>query len=666
MEGIGKFGYIRTAAAAPKVELGNCEANAERISAFIGQAVRSRAALIVFPELSVTGYTCGDLFYQDTLLISAEKALKRIAAATKGTGTAAIVGVPVAYRDRIFNCAAVVFNGKIAGIVPKRHIPNYGEFYEGRWFSPGEGTEGLVDYAGQKGIPFGTKSLFRLGDALIGIEICEDLWAPLPPSTILCMAGANVIANLSASNELAGKHDYRMQLISQQSGRCMASYIYASAGFGESTSDLVYAGDTVIAENGRITAEGRRFDKDGTMIFSDIDLGLLTSMRRKTGTFPGFEPGTEYLAKGIGVIDLGTPAFPDELSRKIDTHPFIPSPELADKRMEEIIGIQTAALATRIDRIKSKTAVIGISGGLDSTLALLITALTYDYLGKDRKEIIGITMPGPGTTGRTKGNAVELMEVLGITSREIPISAATEQHFSDIGLGSGYRGTAYENSQARERTQILMDMANLTGGIVIGTGDLSESALGWCTYNGDHMSMYNLNGGIPKTLVRHIVKWIADNRVSGMSAIRKAGSDDRAEEARDAKAIIYDIIDTPISPELLPADEKGGISQKTEELIGPYELHDFFLYHLIRLGEEPRKILFTAAHAFKGKYDTATIEKWLGTFLKRFFSQQFKRNCMPDSPKVGTVALSPRGDWRMPSDADPQEWLGADTIRDFS
>ena len=643
------FGYLRVAAAAPKVELGDCMGNAGHIIEYIGKAAEAEAAIAVFPELSVTGYTCGDLFYQEKLLKSAENAVRRIAAATAGTKTVAVIGLPVAYGDRLLNCAAVIHNGNIAGIVPKSHIPNYAEFYENRWFCSGSGIDDTISFAGQKGIPFGAKKLFRLGKAVLGVEICEDIWTALPPSTILCMAGANIIANLSASDELAGKHDERMQLISHQSGRCISSYIYASSGFGESTSDLVFAGDTAIAENGRILAEGKRFEKDGTITYADIDLGLLSAMRRKTGTFPGSDTLPQDTIGKIDIIDLGEPVYPKRLSRDIPRHPFIPSGPDRDKRMEEIIRIQIAGLATRIERIKSKTAVIGISGGLDSTLALLTTVLTYDYLGKDRKEIIGITMPGLGTSGRTRNNASDLMEALGITSREIPISQAVRQHFSDIGLDGDYRGAAYENAQARERTQILMDTANLTGGIVIGTGDLSEAALGWCTYNGDHMSMYNMNGGIPKTLVIHLVKWIADNNACAAAASLRDG--------KNIKEIIYDIIDTPISPELLPADGNGEINQKTEELIGPYELHDFFLYHFIRLCETPEKILFTASHAFSGKYDEATIGKWLRLFMKRFFTQQFKRNCAPDSPKVGSVALSPRGDWRMPSDASPDGWL---------
>lgn len=648
MENIGGHGYIRVAAAAPAVELGNCGKNAERIIAVVNEAASNDAAIVVFPELSVTGYTCGDLFHQKRLLDAAEKSVAEIAASTSGMKTAVIVGAPVKYCDRLFNCAIVIFNGKIAGIVPKSNIPNYGEFYEKRWFSAGLSANKRIFYAGNEGIPFGTGFLFRLDKATIGVEICEDLWAPLPPSTILCMAGADIIANPSASNELAGKHDYRMQLIAQQSGRCISSYIYASAGFGESTSDLVFAGDTVIAENGKIIATGERFNKNGTITYADTDLELLSSMRSKTGSFNMEDSVTARLTEGYETIELGIPAYPQSLSRHIDQHPFIPSGKEMDRRMEEIIGIQVCGLATRIDKIKSRTSVIGISGGLDSTLALLITALTYDFLGKDRKDIIGVTMPGPGTTGRTKNNATDLMAALGISSREIPIASAVEQHFSDIGLEKDYRGTAYENAQARERTQIIMDIANLTGGIVIGTGDLSESALGWCTYNGDHMSMYNINGSIPKTLVIHLVKWIADNRMASIAIPGKQ---------QEARKIIYDIIDTPISPELLPASEKGEISQKTEDIIGPYELHDFFLYHFMRLGETPEKILYTAVHAFSGKYDSETIEKWLRTFIRRFFTQQFKRNCMPDSPKVGSVALSPRGDWRMPSDASPDEWL---------
>ena len=648
MGNIGDFGYVRVAAAVPEVRIGDCGENAGNIIRLIREAAGKKAAVTVFPELSVTGYTCGDLFMQASLLESAERAVEAIAGCTGEYRTCAIVGVPVPYGDRLFNCAAVLADGKIAGLIPKTHLPNYGEFYEKRWFSSGKDTDTHIRYGGQDMVPFGTNNIFRYGNACFGVEICEDLWAPLPPSTFLCMAGATIVANLSASNELAGKHEYRTQLISQQSGRCMAGYVYSSAGYGESTSDLVFAGDAMVAENGRIVSSCGRFEREGHIIFADLDTGMLSATRRKCGYLSDNDSCTVQKLSSIRTIDLGTPEYPAELSREIRPHPFIPEEEGMDRRMDEIISIQAQGLASRIERINAKSAVIGISGGLDSTLALLVTVLAFDSSGRDRKDITGITMPGLGTTGRTRTNASKLMDALGITALEVPIRAAMKQHFADIGMDEGERGTAYENAQARERTQILMDIANMNGGIVVGTGDLSETALGWCTYNGDHISMYNVNGSIPKTLVIHLVKWIADRKISALSVNMDPGH---------ARKIIYDIIDTPISPELLPSGSNGEITQKTEDLIGPYELRDFFLYHFIRLGETPRKILYTAEIAFSGKYDKDYIRKWLGVFIKRFFSQQFKRNCMPDSPKAGTVALSPRGDWRMPSEAMPDEWI---------
>lgn len=647
MNTISEYGFIRTAAAVPEVRLGCCSENASEIVRLAKEAEANGAAAIVFPELSVTGYTCADLFLHDRLLDSAEKAVEEIAAATSELEITVIIGVPVRFRERLYNCAAVISDGHIAGIVPKTYIPNYGEFYEARWFESGVGISGEITFASQQHIPFGSHIIFVTGGVRFGIEICEDLWTPLPPSTILSAAGAELIFNLSASNELAGKHDYRTGLISQQSGRCICGYIYASAGYGESTTDLVYAGEAVIAENGKILKTNERFLLSSSVIYADIDTRMLASMRRKMNTFAIKEESLARAAENMVTVTLPDPKSPETLIRDIDSHPFIPKGKDSDRKIEEIINIQMTGLITRIDRIKSKSAVIGISGGLDSTLALLITVLAYDRLGWPRDQIIGVTMPGFGTTGRTKSNAVMLMERLGISTREISIVPAINRHFEDIGIESGDKSVAYENSQARERTQIIMDLANLTGGIVVGTGDLSESALGWCTFNGDHMSMYNVNGSIPKTLVIHLVKWIADNRASVL---------DTDGTGNETRKILYDIIDTPISPELLPADSKGNISQKTEDIIGPYELHDFFIYHFVRLSESPDKILYLAEKAFCGKYDRDCIMKWLDTFIRRFFTQQFKRSSMPDSPKVGTVSLSPRGDWRMPSDSSYKDW----------
>ncbi len=630
-------GFLRVAAAIPEVRIADCAHNAARMAALIQQAAGRGVEIVVFPELSVTGYTCGDLFLQPALTGAAEKALTEVIRRTRKLPITVIAGLPVALHNDLYNCAAVFAMGRIMGVVPKRHIPNYAEFYEARWFASGERTdeEGIA-LCGQE-CDFGPGLSFAVNGAEFGVEICEDLWVPAPPSSEAALAGAQVLFNLSASPEVAGKHAYLQQLVAQQSARTVAAYVYCSAGFGESSTDLVFAGNGLIAENGTILRSSRRFSAEEQLIVADVDLERLAAERRRRNTF--------RTAQGDGgnVIEMETPEpLRDErLERPVDPHPFVPA-EGADRdaRCEEIFRIQAAGLMQRLRHTQCRTAVIGISGGLDSTLALLVTVRAFDALKLDRRGIVAVTMPGFGTTGRTHRNALTLMRELGVTMREIPIREACLQHFADIGLDPSDRSTAYENCQARERTQILMDIANMTGGMVIGTGDLSELALGWATYNGDHMSMYGVNCSVPKTLVRHLVAWAAETEYAG--AVREA---------------LLDVVDTPVSPELLPADADGTIAQKTEDLVGPYELHDFFLYHFIRHGAGPSKILRLALQAFAGTYDRATILRWLKTFFRRFFSQQFKRSALPDGPKVGSVSLSPRGDWRMPSDASAAVWM---------
>ena len=639
-----RLGFFRAAAAVPRVKVADCRANARRIVALAEEARRRGAALAVFPELSVTGYTCGDLFGQPLLLQQAEEALAEILRRTAGLDLILVAGVPVPVETRLYNCAAVMHRGTLLGLVPKSYLPNYGEFYEARWFCSGA-REAVreVEFCGRS-VRFGRGLLFEAGGIRIGVELCEDLWVPVPPSSLLATAGAELIVNLSASDEMAGKHAYLRSLIAQQSARTLSAYLYCSAGFGESSTDLVFAGNGIAAENGTILRQTERFSLEEQLLTVDFDIDRLRTLRRRSNTFAPAEPQAQTqtvrdphplpeTAAGDGYV----------LERPIDPHPFVPSDRATmDERCNEIFDIQIGGLAQRLVHTAARTAVIGISGGLDSTLALLVTVKTFDKLGRDRRDIVGVTMPGFGTTDRTYTNAVTLIRELGITLREISIRKACLQHFEDIGLDPSDRSAAYENGQARERTQILMDIANQTGGLVVGTGDLSELALGWATYNGDHMSMYGVNGGVPKTLVKHLVRWTADNRFAAEPVIR---------------ATLCDIIDTPISPELLPADEKGDIAQKTEDLVGPYELHDFYLYNFVRQGFAPEKIYFLAKAAFAGKYDAATLLKWLKTFFRRFFSQQFKRSALPDGPKVGSVSLSPRGDWRMPSDACAAGWL---------
>ena len=650
--------------------MADVDANVEEICRMAEIAENEQVSILAFPELSVTGYSCGDLFAQELLVSRAEEGVKKLKTFSRGKSLTLVVGVPVRVRGSLYNCAAVIQNGSLKGIVPKIYLPTYNEFYESRWFSsgcdflsdtlsaygriednakdcssPAAGAE--ISYAGHK-VNVYPNMLFNVGRSTFAIEICEDLWTPIPPSSHHALAGAQIIVNLSASNEVLMKHQYRKQLISQQSARTISAYVYSSCGYGESTQDVVYAGSSLIYENGSLMAENKRFSLEAGMICADIDIDKLSVLRQKESTFHSVAPdGTcdgldarRYFAVASG--DGAATDFEKCLRRHIDPHPFVPGNAAErDERCREITDIQVIGLATRLAHINSQTAVIGISGGLDSTLALIVTVLAFDKLGWDRKRIIGITMPGLGTTTRTHSNASDLMSALGVTSLEIPIGKAVAQHFSDIGQNPEVQDVTYENSQARERTQILMDVANKENGIVVGTGDLSELALGWATYNGDHMSMYAVNASIPKTLVRYLVGWAAENHFES----------DVADRKRSVREILMDIIDTPVSPELKPADSDGNITQKTEDLVGPYELHDFFLYHIFRFGARPSKVYFLARKAFEGVYDDATILKWLNTFIRRFFSQQFKRSCLPDCPKVGSVSLSPRGDWRMPSDA---------------
>ncbi|MFR9504042.1 MAG: NAD(+) synthase [Rikenellaceae bacterium] len=621
--------YFRVATATPFVRIGDVQHNAEQAEVAMLRAASAGAEVLLLPELSLTGYTCGDLLLHSTLRGGAIEALEKIVQKSCEVEITTIVGLPIAYNSALYNCAAVISKGKILGIVPKSHIPNYSEFYEARWFASGSNIkQGVVSLCGQE-VTISTELIFDINGAKCAIEICEDLWVPAPPSSQLCQV-AEVIFNLSASPEVVGKNDYLRSLIEQQSARCLAGYVYCSAGFGESSTDLVFAGNGIIAENGRIIASADRFSLEEQMTVADIDIEALRNKRLQTSTFHRHE-AAQYIIKSTSTEVLAQ----IDLLRPINKMPFVPSSKARrSERCNEIFSIQTNGLAQRLNHIGAEKAIIGISGGLDSTLALLVTVKTFDRLGLDRKGVIGVTMPGFGTTGRTYNNAINLMNELGVTIREISIKEACMQHFSDIGLDPSDRSVAYENSQARERTQILMDLTHIEGGIVIGTGDLSEIALGWATYNGDHMSMYGVNASVPKTLIRYLVEWYADT-IDGTSTAD----------------ILRDIADTPISPELLPSDENDQIAQKTEDLVGPYELHDFFLYNFVRMNFSSSKIYDLAARAFVGEYDTETIEKWLSIFIRRFFNQQFKRSAMPDGPKVGSVSLSPRGDWRMPSDA---------------
>lgn len=631
-------GFIRVAAASPKVKVSDVDFNVSQTVLLARKAAENDTAVVVFPELGLTGYTCGDLFNQNALLNKAIDGLYDLAEQTRDLNTVLIVGLPVQVGGKLYNCAAVVYQGEILGIVPKQNVPNYSEFYELRHFKPFDDSENV---AIEDDVCFG-RMVFDCNDLTFAVEICEDLWVSSSPSEEYVNNGAQIIFNLSCSDEIIGKAQFRRDLVKMQSAKLMSAYVYCDAGIGESTQDLVFAGHNIIAENGKILAESKRFaneNEDDAILYADIDLERLEADRRKANTFTSDLAGYS----GVEVVRFDA-EFPDITpARAISKTPFVPENKTdLESRCEDILSMQAAGLYTRLKAINCKKAVIGLSGGLDSTLALIVTIHAFDKLGIDRKGIIGITMPGFGTTARTKNNSVNIAEQYGCTLREISISEAVTQHFKDIGHDMDVHDITYENSQARERTQILMDIANQEGGLVIGTGDLSELALGWATYNGDHMSMYGVNCSIPKTLVRYLVSYESQRTAEINPSLSQA---------------LADIVATPVSPELLPPTEDGKISQKTEETVGPYELHDFFLYYMIRYGFTPSKIYRMALQAFDGSYDAETIYKWEETFLRRFFAQQFKRSCVPDGPKVGTVSLSPRGDWRMPSDASRNVWI---------
>lgn len=629
-------GFISVACGTPKIRLADCNYNAEQTFILMRKADQAGVKFLVLPELGITGYTCGDLFYQDTLLSGAEEALSTVLAATRPLEIVTAVGLPLRVHNQLYNCAAVIQKGKILGVVPKTHLPNYGEYYEKRQFAQAPVESCEISLCGQEQIPFGAGLIFScctVPDLTLGVEICEDLWAPVSPSVMMTAAGATIIGNLSASNDIIGKDAYRRQLISAQSAKLLCGYVYSSAGEGESTSDIVFGSHQIIAENGTLLSE-RRFEQG--LLISEIDVQRLSFERRRTQMF-----GHLKNAGFPRIIPFSLGLEETVLTRYVAPKPFVPeSEEDRDARCREILLLSSLGLKRRLEHTKAKTAVVGLSGGLDSTLAVLITGLSMKMLGRPMSDILAVTMPCFGTTDRTKNNAVILAKKLGATLKEVDISNSVRSHFRDIGHDMEDHSVTFENAQARERTQVLMDIANQTGGIVIGTGDLSELALGWCTYNGDHMSMYAVNSSIPKTLVRHLVAYLAR---------------DYAEKDADLKDVLEDILDTPVSPELLPAVQ-GKISQKTENLVGPYELHDFFMYYVVRWGFRPRKVFRLAEYALGRQYSHDVILKWLKTFYRRFFSQQFKRNCMPDGPKVGSVAFSPRGDWRMPADVTVDLW----------
>lgn len=636
-----KYGFLKVACATPVVRVADCRYNSQQISSMINECEEKKIKLVVFPELCITGYTCGDLFFQDTLLKAALQELDVLAKMTKDMEITAVVGLPMMKQQKLYNVAAVIHDGQILGIVPKENIPNYSEFYEGRYFCHGNNQPEQVQVAGES-IPFGTRLLFTCRELplfSLAVEICEDIWMPVPPSSYHALAGATIIANCSASDETTSKADYRRDLVANQSARLLAAYLYSNAGAGESTTDVVYAGHNLIAENGTILKESKMFIQENSMVVSEIDLGRLEAERRKTMSFRTENQENyqviSFSLKNQDQEELET----TELTRFIDKSPFVPSDGAKrDHRCDTILNIQACGLKKRLEHTNCKSAVLGISGGLDSTLALLVTVRAFDMLGKSHKDIVAVTMPCFGTTDRTYQNAVALTKLLGVTLREIRINEAVLLHMRDIGHDVNVHDVTYENAQARERTQVLMNIANQTNGMVIGTGDMSELALGWATYNGDHMSMYGVNCSVPKTLVRYLVAYYS-----------------ATQENKEVQTVLQDILDTPVSPELLPPED-GNISQKTEELVGPYELHDFFLYYIMRFGYSPKKIFHMACYAFEGDYEAAVILHWLKVFYRRFFSQQYKRSCIPDGPKVGSVALSPRGDLRMPSDASVQLW----------
>ena len=634
-----KSGFLKVCAVSPRVTVAGVQSNLNAALQEIEKANKNKVQILVFPELFLSGYTCGDLFLQTALQDACKSALTAVCRATENSALVVVIGLPLKFGASLYNCAAVVQNGMVVAVIPKTYIPNYNEYYEKRWFASGDGVNGTIKLNGQE-VPFG-QTLVRLSDdAVLGVEICEDLWTPSTPGTSLALSGANIIVNLSASNEVVTKNDYRKNLICMQSAKDFCAYIYASAGVGESTTDLVFSGACTVAENGALLSEGERFAFNGSMAEACIDIEKLNAERAHNTSFTdAAKKLKEKLSEVSTPVEVSDLEY-NEVNRSFDPHPFVPSDSAEkDERCREILSIQSHALAKRMSHIGAKKAIIGISGGLDSTLALLVTARALKILNLPNENMICVTMPGFGTTDRTYQNAVDLIHAFGATFMEISIRNAARGHMADIGHDESVHDITYENTQARERTQILMDLANKHGAVLVGTGDLSELALGWCTYNADHMSMYGVNAGVPKTLVRHLVRSEAQQLPEEISKI------------------LNDILDTPVSPELLPPDENGNIQQKTEETLGPYEVHDFYLYHFLRFGARPEKLLFMASRAFAGIYTEEQLKNWLKLFVRRFFTNQFKRSCLPDGPKVGSVSLSPRGDWRMPSDADCSVWL---------
>lgn len=634
-----KSGFLKVCAVSPRVTVAGVQSNLNAALQEIEKANKNKVQILVFPELFLSGYTCGDLFLQTALQDACKSALTAVCRATENSALVVVIGLPLKFGASLYNCAAVVQNGMVVAVIPKTYIPNYNEYYEKRWFASGDGVNGTIKLNGQE-VPFG-QTLVRLSDdAVLGVEICEDLWTPSTPGTSLALSGANIIVNLSASNEVVTKNDYRKNLICMQSAKDFCAYIYASAGVGESTTDLVFSGACTVAENGALLSEGERFAFNGSMAEACIDIEKLNAERAHNTSFTdAAKKLKEKLSEVSTPVEVSDLEY-NEVNRSFDPHPFVPSDSAEkDERCREILSIQSHALAKRMSHIGAKKAIIGISGGLDSTLALLVTARALKILNLPNENMICVTMPGFGTTDRTYQNAVDLIHAFGATFMEIGIRNAARGHMADIGHDESVHDITYENTQARERTQILMDLANKHGAVLVGTGDLSELALGWCTYNADHMSMYGVNAGVPKTLVRHLVR------------------NEAQQLPEEISKILNDILDTPVSPELLPPDENGNIQQKTEETLGPYEVHDFYLYHFLRFGTRPEKLLFMASRAFAGIYSEEQLKNWLKLFVRRFFTNQFKRSCLPDGPKVGSVSLSPRGDWRMPSDADCSVWL---------
>lgn len=634
-----KSGFLKVCAVSPRVTVAGVQSNLNAALQEIEKANKNNVQILVFPELFLSGYTCGDLFLQTALQDACKSALTAVCRATENSALVVVIGLPLKFGASLYNCAAVVQNGMVIAVIPKTYIPNYNEYYEKRWFASGDGVNGTIKLNEQE-VPFG-QTLVRLSDdAVLGVEICEDLWTPSTPGTALALSGANITVNLSASNEVVTKNDYRKNLICMQSAKDFCAYIYASAGVGESTTDLVFSGACTAAENGALLSEGERFAFNGSMAEACIDIEKLNAERAHNTSFTdAAKKLKEKLSEVSTPVEVSDLEY-NEVNRSFDPHPFVPSDSAEkDERCREILSIQSHALAKRMSHIGAKKAIIGISGGLDSTLALLVTARALKILNLPNENMICVTMPGFGTTDRTYQNAVDLIHAFGATFMEISIRNAARGHMADIGHDESVHDITYENTQARERTQILMDLANKHGAVLVGTGDLSELALGWCTYNADHMSMYGVNAGVPKTLVRHLVR------------------NEAQQLPEEISKILNDILDTPVSPELLPPDENGNIQQKTEETLGPYEVHDFYLYHFLRFGTRPEKLLFMASRAFAGIYSEEQLKNWLKLFVRRFFTNQFKRSCLPDGPKVGSVSLSPRGDWRMPSDADCSVWL---------